>query len=356
MPHLLAAISAHGFGHAMQTCLVLNALSRRMDDLRLTLRTTVSRKLLASRLNVPHELQPVADDFGMIMHSAVEVDVSASAAAYAAFHTDWPRRVAELARRLERDPPDLILSDVPYLTLAAGQQLGIPTAALCSLNWADIYRHYCRKQPESPGIHREILQAYQNAHCFLRPTPSMPMPDLDNTLEIAPLAERGVAQAQALRQRLGVSPQTRLILVALGGMDLPLPVNDWSPRPDLFWLLPGVWNIRREDCAAWEDLGLNFLDLLCSVDILLGKPGYGTFTEASRHGVPMIYLERVDWPESSWLESWLHEHNRALKINREQLNSGEFISRIEPLLAEPAPRVPQCDGAEQAADKLFSLL
>jgi hypothetical protein len=42
MPHLLVAISSHGFGHAMPALLVVNALRQRLPSLQITLRTTVS--------------------------------------------------------------------------------------------------------------------------------------------------------------------------------------------------------------------------------------------------------------------------------------------------------------------------
>jgi hypothetical protein len=82
-------------------------------------------------------------DIGMIMTSPLAVDVEKSRAAYCAFHADWPRRVAEEARLLQALGADLVLSNVGYLPLAGAQQTEINNIALCSLNWADIYRHYC---------------------------------------------------------------------------------------------------------------------------------------------------------------------------------------------------------------------
>ena len=86
MSHLLVAISSHGFGHAMQTMLVINALRKRLPNLQITLRTKVSPQFLAERLQGDFQLLPASSDFGMCMHSAVDIDLTASAAAYAAFH------------------------------------------------------------------------------------------------------------------------------------------------------------------------------------------------------------------------------------------------------------------------------
>jgi hypothetical protein len=140
-PHLLVAISSHGFGHVSQVAPVVNALRARAPGLRVTLRTVAPLPLLASRIHGPFDRQPVADDFGMVQIDAMRVDRAASGARYREFHAGWEERVDGVATQLAAARPDLILADVPYLTLAAAARVGIPAVGLCSLNWADIYRH-----------------------------------------------------------------------------------------------------------------------------------------------------------------------------------------------------------------------
>ena len=158
-PHLVAAISPHGFGHAAQTAPVLNALRARVPDLRLTLRTTVPRDLLAARVRGPWDYEPVASDFGMVMASALDIQVDASADAYARLHDRWEEEVEREAAALAALDPDLVLCNVPYLPLAAAARLGIPAIALCSLNWADVYMHYCGARPAAAAVHAHMLDA-----------------------------------------------------------------------------------------------------------------------------------------------------------------------------------------------------
>ena len=56
--------------------------------------------------------------------------------------------------------PDIVMTDVAYLPLAAAGLLGIPSVSLCSLNWADIFRHYCTNKSGAENILREIESAY----------------------------------------------------------------------------------------------------------------------------------------------------------------------------------------------------
>ena len=94
---------------------------------------------------------------------------------------------------------------------------------------------------------------------------------------------------------------------------------------------------------------LDFSDLLASVDAVITKPGYGTFVEAACGAVPILYLERDDWPETPHLVAWLTDHARAARLTRERLMAGDFIDLLQSLWQTPAPAAPRANGADQAA-------
>ena len=157
MTHLLVALSSHGFGHAAQAAVVVNALRRRSPEVRLTLCTQLPRAFLAQRFEGEFNYLPRETDVGMIMKDALEVDIRATADAYVRFHADWERRVQAETDALSHLAPDRVLADVPYLSLAAAARAGIPAVAMCSLNWADIYAHYFHAaRPEAPAIHAQM--------------------------------------------------------------------------------------------------------------------------------------------------------------------------------------------------------
>ena len=68
------------------------------------------------------------------------------------------------------------------------------------------------------------------------------------------------------------------MLVAYGGFDCDLQAARWPQTPGLCWLIPQAWGLQRADMRSIESCGLPFTDLLASVDAVLTKPGYGTFT------------------------------------------------------------------------------
>ena len=93
----------------------------------------------------------------------------------------------------------------------------------------------------------------------------------------------------------------------------------------------------------------DFVDLLASVDAVVTKPGYGTFVEAACSGVPLLYVDRDDWPETPHFAAWLARHSRAARLSRERLLRGDFIDVLEELWRMPAPTRPVAEGAAQAA-------
>lgn len=351
-PHLFVSITAHGFGHVAQTAPVLNRLNHLLPELRITVRSAVAPQHLRARIDAPFTHLPGQSDIGMLMSSALDVRVGASRAAYRDLHAGWSQRVAAEARLLRELKADFVLSNVGYLPLAGARQAGIPCAALCSLNWADIYRHYCGDD----AIAAQIQTHYANAHAFLRATPGMVMHDLPNLLPVFPIAELGSNRRDELGHMLKLSADEKLVLVSLGGINSHLPIASWPRIEGVRWLVPQSWQAEHPDAVALESLPLSFNDLLASCDALICKPGYGSFVEAACNGVPVLYVSRADWPESWCLIEWLEQHGRCCEISRAELERGAVGTALQKLWGEPCPDPVVPTGAQQAAGWLVQKL
>jgi len=349
-PHLFLALSGHGFGHLAQVAPIIATVRARRPGLRLTVQSPLPEPVLRRRLTGEFLHIPEMTDIGMVMASAVEVKLEASLAAYRELHARWEARLAEETRLLQQLAPDLLFADIPYLPLAAAAELPLPAVALCSLHWADIVGHYFPAHPEMTPWRRVMLDAYRGAAVFLRPTPSMPMPDLSNTRAIGPVALLGRDRRAELHARLGLREDATVVLVALGGIDLPLPLQNWPQRPGLCWLAPPAWGIERADVRDWGALAdWSFVDLTGSCDVMLTKPGYGAFVEAACHGKPVLYVERGDWPETACLVEWLETVGNARRLERERLATGDVADLIAALLAQPPKPLVQPTGIAEAA-------
>ena len=350
--HLVVSISGHGFGHVAQTAPILNLLHERMPQLRLTVRSGAPLAHLRARIHAPFTYVSSEGDIGMLMSSALDVRLDESRAAYRAFHADWEARVVDEARLLCDLKADFVFSNVGYLPLAGAQRAGIPNAALCSLNWADIYRHYFGDD----AIAFQIQSCYANADAFLCATPGMAMSDLNNLIRVAPIAAVGTNRRAELNQRLQLSADEKLVLVSFGGIASRLPIECWPRMAGVRWVVQESWQVKHSDAIILETLQMNFGDLLASSDALICKPGYGSFVEAASCGVPVLYVSRADWPESPALITWLQQHGLCREVSRDVLEQGVIAEVLQEIWNTPRPEAVIPQGGEQVANWLAEKL
>jgi hypothetical protein len=355
-PHLLLAVSGHGYGHLAQCAPVINALWQRLPRLRVTVCSRLQRAVIADRLALPFDYRCRSVDPVLPMHSAWQVDVPAARSLYAGFYRDRAAGLAEDRALLEELRPDLLLANIPWRLLQAARQASVPAVALCSLNWAAIYCRYCAQAGDSADVLADMRQGYRAADVFLRPEPAMDMPELENTQAIGPLARLGRADRAGLRQRLSLSPGMRVVLVALGGIGGGLPLEHWPRRPDTVWIVSPGGAGGRDDMIDAARLPMAFIDLLTCCDAVLTKPGYGTYAEAVCNGVPVLTLARPDWPETAGLNAWAQRHGRLQEISQAAFADGRFAGALDALWQQAAPQPPAPVGIEQAVWQLLARL
>lgn len=354
MRHLLLAITGHGFGHAAQTAPVIDALRLRVPGLRISVRSDLASERVEQFFPGAATTRPIAD-FGIPMRSAIDVDVPAAERAYVALHDRLGETIGAEAEVLRGLAPDLVLANVGYVAIAAAARAGIPAVGFCSLNWLGIVRGYDGGWEHRLRIEAEMATCYRQAVRFIRPTPSMPMPDLD-TVEVGPVARRGTNRRDALSARLGLNPADRVVLVSLGGIDMHLALHAWPVLSGVRYVIAGLPTPQRPDMVTLERTGLSHLDCLASCDAVITKPGYGTVAEAGCHNAPTLYVARGTWPEEPHLVHWLEQQGTAREVTREALAAGDLADDLRALWALPRKLPPVATGNDEAARLIAELL
>ena len=367
MARLLLAISAHGLGHLGQAAPVCNALVAAKPDLDLFIWSALPLTVLRQRIQAPFSHHPVPCDIGFMMHDALQVDVAASWSLYWQREQQWATSLNTACTWLREIQPDLIVSDVGELPLAAGQALGIPTVAMSSLNWADLARAYFANMSESAPVLHRLDQIYAQTTRALRLTPGMPMHSQRETI-MPPVGAVSTWSRAALDPLLAPHlpyPDQPRILIGMGGIETRLPWESW-PTQSAFNLLvanqpvlPGNGDPARGIVNAdtlRSAYGWSFCDLLAGCDAVICKPGYGTFVEAALANTPVLYVRRSDWPEQPALIEWLHAQARCAELAPATLQNGLFANALRALWQQ-APKAPvPRDGAELAAREILTLL
>ncbi len=252
-PHLLVDISAHGFGHLAMTAPVVEAVARLVPRLQITVRCTIPEAKVREMVGVAFRYLPRAFDIGMAMRDALHIDVPASLAHYTTLHGDWDTRVAAAADELASLNPTVLLGNIPYLSIAAAAHAGIPAVAFCCLHWGEIFAHYCGREPGAAAIGAQIRDAYASAACFLRATPGIPMPGLNNLVDVGPVAREAASRRPDILASLGRPASTRLALLSLGGVPFPLDVSAFRGRcRSARWRFP-IWMCSHRSTPWWRN-------------------------------------------------------------------------------------------------------
>jgi hypothetical protein len=355
---VMLALTAHGFGHAAQASPIVNRLRAQRPGIDLLVVTDIARSWLESWIDGPFELVPLATDPGIRMQGPLQVDAAATVAAYLDFDRESDALAARLRELILSQGVDLVLADVPWLPLRAAAETDVPGVALCSLNWVDILHGIAPHDNRLAPLLARMREAYEAARVFLQPAPAMPMPWLSRRQPIGHVSRTGSAQRERLREYLELAPGQHIAVLQFGGETgsaaLHLPHRD-----DLLWLVAGRADIAR-DClsanAVIDRLGMRFVDLVASIDLMLTKPGYSSFAEAATHGLPLLTVRRDDWPESPWLLDWARAHLPLREIDREQLARGDYAAELDWLLAAPRPAGLEPAGIPAAAAVLEGYL
>ena len=349
---LFVAISSHGYGHIAQVGPVLARLAQVMPDLSIVIQCGAKRAQLESMLLFPFQLIEHADDIGMLMHNALDIDVEGSHRAYLDFHRDLPARIQAARERIQSVKPDLVLSDVPYVVNVAARQLGIPVINLSSLEWADIYPSYCGHMPGASQVIEQMVDAYNQAECFLAPEPSMPMPSIEKVIPIGPIARIGINRGDEIRKTLQLDPAVKLVLFSHGGVGFRLDPRYWTRKEGIHVLMEKRHCPTCPGVTAIETLPYSYIDLMCSSDAFIIKPGYGSFAESACNGIPVIYTRRPDWPEEPSLVQWINEKANCLELSREHLEKGQFLDSLHALWSQARKPKVEPTGIAQAVDIL----
>ena len=354
-PHIVVSVSGHGFGHLSQAGAVINALAAVTENFTVEIRSPLPESVIAGWVTVPFEYKQSEDDIGMCMANALEVDKAASLKAYRELHASWDAKVEALGQEFQKAGVSLVIADIAYLPLVAAQSAGIASAALCSLNWAEILTCYL---PEQEQWIAEASSAYQNAEVFIVPEPGMKMPWLTNQCRVGPIGRQGHNYRRIVNDRIGCTDYGYLVLVGMGGIQHSLDLTRWPSElhgKPVHYLVSEGQRDQRADSSVVSDLPFDYADLMASCDLVVTKPGYGMFVEAAGAGIPVLFAWRGQWPDVPSITAWLESVGRALPISHEQLDKGHVSEAMEALLAEGGYPGIELTGAGEAAQIVADL-
>ena len=346
-------ISSHGFGHAARSLAVMEALSA-VAAVDFTVVTQVPQWFFRDS---PAVLQyiPLMTDVGLVQQSSLHEDLPATLTELGKFYSPGRAYIDMLAEAFSGC--DLILCDIAPAGIIAARKLGIPSVLLENFTWDWIYEGYLARCPGLQFYCDHLRTIYAGATYRIRAVPFCG--EAVGSLQAGPIA-RGIRSSRAeVRQRLGLRPGQRLVLLSMGGggmrnIQLNLPDDGQT-----VYVLPG----SPEGLPAGSHIRLlgadtEFFhpDLVAASDAIIGKVGYSTIAEVYRAGTPFGYIARTDFRESGPLVDFIRQEMAAMELTEQVLGDGRLAALLPTLsaLTSPVGRYP--DGAPQCAGFLADLL
>ena len=341
---LAVYISGHGYGHLSQIAPVLNRLAVLCPNFKLRLRPALPQPLLASRIRAPFSILdngPV--DIGVVQKSAISEDIPATIHAAQTFYADFSERIEREIALLAAHHPLAILSDISPPAFPVARALGIPSIAVASLDWHDIYRDFLA--PDDP-ILSTLSQAHAACDLLIQPPLSMPMQSFPTHKKVELIVDDELPLPTASKH----TQPTALIMFG-GAGDPPFDLHALGRMPDWqFLTLNPVPNDAPANVRQAAIGGGGTLALMAGCDIVITKPGYGTLAECWLTNTPIAYLPRERFAEYPFLDDWLQSSAPAARMALQDFISGNWLPAMQQALACPRryPPLP-ASGAAHAA-------
>ncbi|KAG0470682.1 hypothetical protein HPP92_017382 [Vanilla planifolia] len=324
-------VTGHGFGHATRVVEVVRHLIAAGHVVHVV--TAAPEFVFTTEIQSPNlHIRDVLLDCGAVQADALTVDRLASLAQY--HETAVVPRTSILTTEVEwlsSIKADLVVSDVVPVACRAAADAGIGSVCVTNFSWDFIYAEYVM---DAGNNHRSIIwqiaEDYSHCELLLRLPGYCPMPAFRDVIDV-PLVVRRLHKSRAeVRKELGLGDDVKLVVFNFGGQ----PAG-WTLKQN--WL-PVGWLCLVCGASEKQVLPPNFIrlakdaytpDLIAASDCMLGKIGYGTFSEALAYKLPFVFVRRDYFNEEPFLRNMLEYYQGGVEMIRRDLLTGRWKSYLE---------------------------
>jgi hypothetical protein len=366
--HILYYITSHGYGHAVRSAAVCNALHDVMgickdsrintgtDGFRLTIRTDVPRSFFKEELPFPHTRRSGGFDVGCLQSDGVSVSVRETLEAYQRISANNKLRMDGEVRWCRDNKVDRIVGDITPFAFDVADKAGIPSVAIGNFTWHDIYSPYVEWFPEYKATLAEMAGQYRKASVALTLYPATIMPVFDRKKSMPIPGKRGINRREDIYRRFDINAAKRLGVIYVGNFGLA--GIDWK-RLEMFdgWEFVGVYPLpgNPKNYHLVSKNQFRYQDLPASADAIIAKMGYGVFSESLLNGIPLAYLPRDDFAEFPVLDAEAKRIGSGLCIDTETFCGLGWAGALNDLADNNKMRPADGNGARLCAEEIVKI-
>lgn len=349
-------ITPHGFGHAARAAGVMEALAEIESPILFDIFTTVPAWFFNHSNTFDFRYHSLLTDIGLVQMNPFQEDLPATVQHLKNFLPFDQAQIAPVAEKIRHMQSELVICDIAPMGLLIAREAGVPSVLIENFTWDWIYQGF-----EEAGLHEfnQYLQSiFAMATCHIQTQPICNPAPVDFTA--GPASRKIKTPSGEIRQRLGISESCKVIIITAGGVPKNYGfIEKLKTQTATHFIIPGASNsvdIQDNLILLPENSEFFHPDLVNASDAVIGKAGYSTIAEVYQAGIPFGYSARAHYRESEPLVSFIENKMHGFAIGQSEFNNGDWIHRIEDLLALPRVQKNTSNGAGQIAGFIASLL
>ncbi len=349
-------ISPHGFGHAARAASVMEALAEIESSLQFDIFTTVPEWFFANSNAFSFQYHRLETDIGLVQKTPFQEDLPATVQKLKRFLPFNPSRIAAAAEKIKHLKCKLIVCDIAPMGIQVAKEAGVPSVLIENFTWDWIYQGY--KEEKFNEFNAYLQSIFAKATCHIQTQPICKPVKADLTAD--PASRKIKTPSRQIRHRLRLSDSSKVVMITAGGVPKSYGfIDKLKNQTDTHFIIPGASdseNIQDNLILLPENSGYFHPDLINAADAVVGKVGYSTIAEIYQAGVPFGYSPRTHYRESKPLVDFVENHMSGFAIGESEFQNGDWIHRLQDLLALPRIEKDTSNGADQIAGFIRTLL
>lgn len=358
-PTLYVTMTNHGYGHATRMAAVLAEIAQRCPEVLLIIVTAAPRSLLESYLpGVEFIYRPRTFDVGVIQSDGITMDKAATRSQLLEIQQRQFQIIAGEVSFIRLNGVQLVLADIPPLAATIAKAAGIPCWMISNFGWDFIYQSW---GDSFAAIVSWIQDCFRQCDRLFRLPFHEDMSAFPHQVDVGLTGGSPRYALKEVREQFGLQvPPERTVLLTFGGLGLQaIPYATLAQFPHWQFLTFDRHAPKLPNLLSIQDPAYRPVDFMPLCHCILSKPGYGTFSEACRVGVPIVTLTREDFAESALLLQGIQNHSQHRIITPDTFfhSPWDFLSQpFEKPKVSPSPSTLRHDGNETIAAAVVDFL
>jgi hypothetical protein len=226
----------------------------------------------------------------------------------------------------------MIIADISFYGQLVAEQLGVPSVCIATFDWSFIYQFYRGHNPDLDSVLTKLEAICSRFdYCLVPGAICEPLKIGGERHSFHWCSRKPTISRTAMRERLKLTLYTDSVLLSFGGHALrQLPDTVWRrfEQYEFFIIVPqaDAWtatapNVHILPSEIWSRL---HVDLVNTVDIVIGKLGYGLVAEVLHCRAKFVAVDRPGNPECAVLKKAVARVCPYRELTYEQFRDGDW--------------------------------